>query len=731
MQLALNGVEELMDLPLEAGLEPPSWSPSETHSPNSDILEELHPWTGEVKFSFGDFKAKNFLELGAPLPASAHADHTMVGSRKRKGWDDEDDDDSDSSAPPSSKISRDQLLLSGSFENINSDSTDLMAVDNDLMRVHKRDTGSTLSRSSWPMRDLGDNLTADLDGLSVDPYISECLNLQNLPSLTALKQEAHSPSPNENGVSHSMSPLSLGANLVEADSAVGNKGIEHQSYSLHHLLQPALPESQQSPNQEGAGAVSSNSATPESFFPNSQGAQTPPIADCRFQYVLAAATSIATKVTEETLTYLNQGQSYEIKLKKLGDLSNYRGRILKSVIRICFHDRRLQYMEREQITAWQASRPGERIVEFDVPMLYGHTEFSQDPAQINTVEVLWDATKEVGVYIKVNCISTEFTPKKHGGEKGVPFRIQIETFLHGDNSMKRLHAAACQIKVFKLKGADRKHKQDREKIMKRPMQEQDKFQPSYDCTVFNDISNEAVAPPMSTAISPCVTVPDQGVPDLGVNCGPPLNTPPLSSALPKEEAGHTLGDGAQGLPSGGIDPSVTVLGTSAYFEPLLSTATDQQTSQWLQKHRFGNHLRTFNSFCGADLLRLTRDDLIQICGLADGIRLYNALHAKSLTPALTIYLTLTPMPEEAKGGVFRALYLNSLTCRELSMGLASHVGLAIEQIADIFIEGPGGIRVLVTDDVVQHIKDEGLFVVEVRQDTNRERFCLLLKPTTK
>ena len=48
-----------------------------------------------------------------------------------------------------------------------------------------------------------------------------------------------------------------------------------------------------------------------------------------FQYVLAAATSIATKLNEETLTYLNQGQSYEIKLKKLGDLSNYRGKILK------------------------------------------------------------------------------------------------------------------------------------------------------------------------------------------------------------------------------------------------------------------------------------------------------------------------------------------------------------------------------------------------------------------
>jgi hypothetical protein len=47
------------------------------------------------------------------------------------------------------------------------------------------------------------------------------------------------------------------------------------------------------------------------------------------QYVLAAATSIATKVNEDTLTYLNQGQSYEIKLKKLGDLSMYRGKSLK------------------------------------------------------------------------------------------------------------------------------------------------------------------------------------------------------------------------------------------------------------------------------------------------------------------------------------------------------------------------------------------------------------------
>jgi transcription factor CP2-like protein len=89
-------------------------------------------------------------------------------------------------------------------------------------------------------------------------------------------------------------------------------------------------------------------------------------------------------------------------------------------------------------------------------------------------------------YVQMNCISTEFTPKKHGGEKGVPFRIQVETRLPNGT---RLHAASCQVKVFKLKGADRKHKQDRDKIQRRPPHEQDKFQPSYDCTVLSDVSN--------------------------------------------------------------------------------------------------------------------------------------------------------------------------------------------------------------------------------------------------
>lgn len=57
-------------------------------------------------------------------------------------------------------------------------------------------------------------------------------------------------------------------------------------------------------------------------------------------------------------------------------------------------------------------------------------------------------------------------------------------------------------------------------------------------------------------------------------------------------------------------------------------STPGQLVQWLNQCRLGQHATTFASFSGADLLRLSKDDLIQICGLADGIRLYNTIHTK-------------------------------------------------------------------------------------------------------
>lgn len=124
-------------------------------------------------------------------------------------------------------------------------------------------------------------------------------------------------------------------------------------------------------------------------------------------------------------------------------------------------------------------------------MSVGIVEPKTHPSQLNAAEFLWDLNKRTSVFVQVehtltssrlthtshsrvcvfeglhqthsdrsrlrcslqvHCISTEFTPRKHGGEKGVPFRIQLDTFAQGDGGeyTEHLHSASCQIKVFKV-----------------------------------------------------------------------------------------------------------------------------------------------------------------------------------------------------------------------------------------------------------------------------------------
>lgn len=61
-------------------------------------------------------------------------------------------------------------------------------------------------------------------------------------------------------------------------------------------------------------------------------------------------------------------------------------------------------MEKEQMLSWQKARPGDRILEVDIPLSYGLFEVIQQTNILNVVQFNWDPTKEVGVYIKVNII---------------------------------------------------------------------------------------------------------------------------------------------------------------------------------------------------------------------------------------------------------------------------------------------------------------------------------------
>ncbi|KAB1269708.1 Alpha-globin transcription factor CP2, partial [Camelus dromedarius] len=446
-----------------------------------------------------------------------------------------------------------------------------------------------------------------------------------------------------------------------------------------------------------------------------------------FQYVLCAATSPAVKLHDETLTYLNQGQSYEIRMldnRKLGELPEINGKLVKSIFRVVFHDRRLQYTEHQQLEGWRWNRPGDRILDIDIPMSVGIIDPRANPNQLNTVEFLWDPAKRTSVFIQVHCISTEFTMRKHGGEKGVPFRVQIDTFKENENGeyTEHLHSASCQIKVFKPKGADRKQKTDREKMEKRTPHEKEKYQPSYETTILTECSPW----PEITYVN---------------------NSP--SPGFNSSHSSFSLGEGTscqqphlRRLSSGCIE---TVFPLSQGF---------LQTSQVifacpfksLTKRTFA-FITHFHIFIpGADLLKLTRDDVIQICGPADGIRLFNALKGRMVRPRLTIYVCQESLQlreqqqqqqqqqQKHEDGdsngtffVYHAIYLEELTAVELTEKIAQLFSISPCQISQIYKQGPTGIHVLISDEMIQNFQEEACFILDTMKAETNDSYHIILK----
>ncbi|KAM4756606.1 transcription factor CP2-like protein 1 isoform 4-T4 [Cyanocitta cristata] len=481
--------------------------------------------------------------------------------------------------------------------------------------------------------------------------------------------------------------------------------------------------------------------------PNGISTSQPPLP--AFQYVLCAPTSPAVRHHEETLTYLNQGQSYEIRMMGTprGDPAEGRRMVkaspssapvqpqlspspaqcpvgpwpwvqplsepwpwltpVQSVVRVVFHDRRLQYSEQQQLEGWRWSRPGDRILDIDIPVSVGILEPQIHPTLLNTVEFLWDPCRRTSVFVQVHCISTEFTLRKNGGEKGVPFRIQIDTFGAGGKGdpPEYLHSASCLVKVFKPKGADRKQKTDREKVEKQPAPEREKFQPAYE----------------STVLAECPPWPDA----LGAPHSPP-GTPGLPSPHPfkllsPERVCVSPACAAEGPAESPGEPP----------QALSPCASPLETQQWLLRRRFSACARVFANFSGADLLKLSRRDLIQICGAPDGIRLCHALAGRCPRPRLTLYVAREPGgaegAEDAGSGLYQELHLEQLTVAELTAKLAELLGLPPGQILRLSRQGPAGIHVLVSDAMIRNLQDETSFVVAIAKAPGPEGFQLLLR----
>uniref|UniRef100_A0A3Q3M8L4 Transcription factor CP2-like 1 n=1 Tax=Labrus bergylta TaxID=56723 RepID=A0A3Q3M8L4_9LABR len=234
----------------------------------------------------------------------------------------------------------------------------------------------------------------------------------------------------------------------------------------------------------------------------------------------------------------------------------------------------------------------------DIPLSVGIMEPRSHPMHLNTIEFLWDPVKNASVFIQVNCI--------------IPFRIQVDTFTTNEHReyMEHVHSSSCQVKVFKPKGADRKLKTDREKIAKKTPQDREKYQLSHETTVLKE----------------CSPWPDA------------LNFTNHSSSSAPSPVYHSSPTSCS-FTDGNCSPNQQgELLMPSCSDHLLPSTSLQDTQQWLHHHRFSPFSRLFSSFSGADLLRMSKEDLIQICGPADGIRLFNTMKGRCIQPRLTIYV---------------------------------------------------------------------------------------------
>lgn len=300
-----------------------------------------------------------------------------------------------------------------------------------------------------------------------------------------------------------------------------------------------------------------------------------------------------------------------------------------------------------------------------------------------------------------------------------------------------LHAASCQVKVFKPKGADRKHKTDREKMNKKSATEQEKYQPSYDCTVFTDCSldtfalynlssnqsvpanifyaNDSNEPNPAIVSSSSGTSVATATTITTVASATKMAIQPIRSKSPLKVTSNPIIEKSNSLYHLFSDISnnsfdlnfANFTSASIQSKPLSLTANSEDTQKWLKENRFEAYLATFTNFSGSDLLLLSKDDLIQICGLTDGIRLYNALHSKNVKSKLSIYI------RNASEEIFHAIYLANLTANELqSKIIANLLKSRCTYLKRLCVLGPSGVKILMTDEVVANMQDESLYVID-------------------
>ncbi len=97
--------------------------------------------------------------------------------------------------------------------------------------------------------------------------------------------------------------------------------------------------------------------------------------------------------------------------------------------------------------------------------------------------------------------------------------------------------------------------------------------------------------------------------------------------------------------------------------PLKTDLTSTYLNQWLVANRFTHLIPIFQNYTTNDFLRLTKDDLIKLCGAPDAIRCYNLAHNIQICPRLSFLVKLVDQI------FFSAIYLPDCKVKHLTKRL--------------------------------------------------------------
>ncbi|XP_008306932.1 grainyhead-like protein 3 homolog isoform X2 [Cynoglossus semilaevis] len=186
-----------------------------------------------------------------------------------------------------------------------------------------------------------------------------------------------------------------------------------------------------------------------------------------FQFSLGAPSAAHYKSSELPMVYLNKGQFYPITLQGVDSSACLTTTKVKTVVMAVFENDKNPEMQLRFWNHWHARQPTakQRVIDIaDYKEVFSGISDIEEVA-FNAFSFVWNPNEEAKVYIGINSLSTDFSSQK--GVKGLPLNLQIDTYDFSSGNNNLIHRAACQVKIFCDKGAERKMRDEERKRSKR------------------------------------------------------------------------------------------------------------------------------------------------------------------------------------------------------------------------------------------------------------------------